>query len=292
MPGSASGTARTCSRIASAKPGRMPATASPNDTAKSPPDSASSPPKWRPRRPAAAAVREAWQRLGRQYEALLASARTAPRPAGAELRLAHLKPRNLHRNLFHVSMGLFGILAYQFLLGRTALLVVGTSILLAFVVMDLLRRASPAINDSFVNRAFGRISRPSEAHRIPSATWYIAALCLGALCYPKLAIQLGTLALAVGDPAASLVGKRWGRRKLLGDKSLAGTLAFFGATLVAATGFLALVAPRLGLPAVLGIGAAVALVGAVTELLSSRLDDNFTIPLVAGAAAYLLLFLL
>jgi dolichol kinase len=244
------------------------------------------------RRPTTAGVRAAWQRLGRQYEALLASVRTAPRTVDAEVHLAHLKPRNYHRNLFHVSVGLTATLAYEFLLDRTAMLTIGLSILLAFVVMDVLRRLSPAINESFVNRAFGKISRPSEAHRVPSATWYLTALLLGAFCYPKLAIQLGALALAFGDPAASLVGKRWGRWKLLGEKSLMGTLGFFGATLAATATFLALVAPGLGVPAILGICAAVALVGAVTELLSSRLDDNLTIPLVAGGIAYLLLILL
>ncbi|MBN1771243.1 MAG: hypothetical protein JXB32_08290 [Deltaproteobacteria bacterium] len=244
------------------------------------------------RRPATGAVREAWQRLGRQYEALVASVRTAPRPAEAKVHLAHLKPRNWYRSLFHVSVGLVATLAYQFLLDRTALLLLGASLLLVFVIMDLLRRFSPVLNESFVTRAFGRISRPSEAHRIPAATWYLVALLLGAFWYPKLAIQLGALALAFGDPAASLVGKRWGRWKLLGEKSLIGTLAFFGATVVATASFLALAAPGLGLPSLLGISAAVALVGAVTELLSRRLDDNLTIPLAAGGAAYLLLFLL
>jgi len=244
------------------------------------------------RRPTTAGVREAWQRLGRQYEALVASVRTAPRLADAKVRLAHLKPRNYHRSLFHVAVGLVATLAYQFLLDRTAMLVLGASILLGFVIMDLLRRFSPALNESFVTRAFGRISRPSEAHRVPAATWYLVALLLGAFWYPKLAIQLGALALAFGDPAASLVGKRWGRRKLLGEKSLLGTLGFFGAATVAAAGFLALAAPGLGALSILGISAAVALVGAVTELLSRRLDDNLTIPLAAGGAAYLLLFLL
>jgi dolichol kinase len=243
------------------------------------------------RRPAAAVAREAWQRLGRQYEALLASARTAPRPGNAEVRLAHLKPRNYHRSLFHVAMGLAGTLTYQFLLDRPAMLVLGSSLLLAFVVMDLLRRFSPALNDGFVHRAFARISRPSEAHRIPGATWYLAALLLGAICYPQLAIQVGTLTLAFGDPAASLAGKRWGRWKLHGEKSLVGTLAFFGAAFVATATFLALAAPGLGLLWILGLGVAVALVGAVTELLSGRLDDNFTIPLVAGGVAGLLLYL-
>jgi dolichol kinase len=243
-------------------------------------------------RPTTADAREAWQSLGRHYEALVASVRQVPRPSDAEVHLEHLKPRNYHRNLFHVSVGLTATLAYQFLLGRTAMLVLGTSIFLAFVILDLLRRFSPAVNESFMRHVFGKISRPSEAHRVPSATWYVAALVLGAFFLPRLAIQLGALALAFGDPAASLVGKRWGRLKLLGEKSLAGSLGFMVAALVATATFLSLVAPGLGVLGILGISAAVAFAGAVTELVSSWLDDNFTIPLVAGGMAYLLLFLL
>lgn len=39
----------------------------------------------------------------------------------------------------------------------------------------------------------------------------------------------------------------------------------------------------------LGIAAALAVVGAVTELLSSRIDDNFSIPVVCAAVGALLL---
>jgi dolichol kinase len=37
------------------------------------------------------------------------------------------------------------------------------------------------------------------------------------------------LALGVGDPAAAWVGRRWGTLKILGRKSLQGTLAFVAA---------------------------------------------------------------
>ena len=79
--------------------------------------------------------------------------------------------------------------------------------------MDLLRRFSATWNKRFVHSIFNKISRPGEAYKIPSATWYVIALTIGVAFMPKIAIELSTLVLAVGDPIASLVGKRWGELK-------------------------------------------------------------------------------
>ncbi|MFH2010468.1 MAG: hypothetical protein ABI333_27965 [bacterium] len=234
---------------------------------------------------------QTWQSLGQQYEALLASIRQLRLTLPAGTRLEHFKPRNYWRNVFHVGMGIFSIALYELMLGRAGVLAVGGSILGLFIFMDVLRRVSPTWNERFVLRTFGKISRPGEAYRIPSATWYLAALLLGVIFLPQHAVELGAVALAVGDPLASLAGKRWGRVKLVGDKSYAGTGAFLLGTFVAASLFLWLVVPGVGLLRSSGIAAVLAGVGAAAELLSGkvRLDDNFSIPLAVGLVAALLL---
>jgi dolichol kinase len=226
-------------------------------------------------------LRARWHALGRQYEAL----RIQLQPA-AGVTFPSLKPRNLYRNLFHACMGVGSTLLYQLVLSRSTLIVLGAGILGLFILMDVIRRVSPTWNERFVQRIFGAISRPGEAHRVPSATYYVAALTLGAILLPQHGIEVGALILGLGDPAASLVGKRWGRRKLIGEKSLAGSLAFFVVGTIAATTLLVLVRPALGLGAV-AIAAAAALAGALVELLP--VEDNLTIPLVAGLVAALLL---
>jgi dolichol kinase len=234
-------------------------------------------------------LRERWKALGRQYEAWVAELKQArdTLPAGAELRT--LKPRNLWRNVFHASMGLGCVVAYELFMSRPGLLILGTSVLALFILMDALRRLAPAWNERFVDKVFQKISRPGEAHRIPSATWYVASLTLGTLLLPQHAIEIGALVLALGDPAASLVGRRFGRVKLVGEKSVAGTLALVGVAILAITLFAQLALPGLGLGRVLGIAAAAAAAGALAELFATRLDDNFTIPLAAGIAAMLVL---
>jgi dolichol kinase len=187
-------------------------------------------------------------------------------------------------------MGVGGVLLYELVFDRPIILAIGGAILAFFVFLDVLRRVSAHWNDRLVQRIFGRISRPAEAHQIPSATWYMAGLVLGVWLLPQHAIELGTLVLALADPTASLVGKRWGRLKIRGDRSAAGTAAFFGAALLAGTVFLSLVRPDLLWPMRLAVAAAVAGAGALTELFSGRrLDDNFTLPLCCGAMAALLL---
>ena len=106
---------------------------------------------------------------------------------------------------------------------------------------------------------------------------------------PQHAIELGCLCLGFGDPVASLVGKKWGTRKLVHEKSAAGTLAFFTICVIVGVVFLTLVRPDLGLLSAVAVAALVAAVGAITELVSQRWDDNFTIPLAAGLAAMMLL---
>ncbi len=235
------------------------------------------------------ALKQRWKTLTQQYEAWLAHLREsrAALPGAASLR--HVKPRNLWRNLFHVSMGLSLVLAYELFLSRTAMLILGVSALGLFIFMDVLRRVSNTWNERFVQKMFGKISRPGEAHRIPSATWYVTSLLIGAWLLPQHAIAVGALVLAFGDPVAALMGRRFGRIKLVGDKSLVGTLSFAVVSMIVVSLFAWIAMPGWGPVRGFGLGTAVGLVGALTELVSTRLDDNLTIPLTTGMVAMLLL---
>ena len=107
--------------------------------------------------------------------------------------------------------------------------------------------------------------------------------------FAKPAVEAALPILGFSDPVASLVGKRWGRRRLFRDKSYAGTLAFFGAGLVTVGILLVLSRPELGMPRIFTVSVCLSAVGAVTELFSSRIDDNFSIPVVCAAVGALLL---
>ena len=103
-------------------------------------------------------------------------------------------------------------------------------------------------------------------------------------------IVLSALLLAVmltGDAAAALIGRKFGKHKLVNGKSLEGTVSF----VVTAYIFMALTGICNSMPPCfyfLGIFAVIA--GATVELFTAqlKLDDNFTIPLTVGAVLSLL----
>jgi|GEM_PF-756901 len=236
------------------------------------------------RQPAHDRLEGLWKGLGGTYEALRAQVRRLHLQVPKHITLGPVKPKNLARNVFHLLMALTGVLAYELALDRIGVVIVAGSLFVVFIAMDLVRRASTRWNDRFVNGMFKAIVRPQEAHRVPAATWYIAALFVGALAMPQRAIQLGTLALGFGDPVAQIIGKRFGSRKIIGQKSWAGAVAFFVAASAAAFVFMLIVGIGGGLGSRLAISGVVGLAGALAELFSGPLDDNFTIPLVAGFA--------
>ena len=233
-------------------------------------------------------LKERVNELARSYEEFLLALRAAGVERAEQLaRSRQLKPTNYTRNLYHATMGLTAVALYHFVLTRgQALWVLGT-IFTFFALLEVTRRFSTRWNDFLVDKAFGKISRPSERFRVNSSTLYVLALILITALFPKLAVEAAILILGIGDPMASIFGRRFGKKKLFRDKSYAGTIAFFIAGFVSTAALLLFSGVSLGY----GLLAAgiISLAGAVTELLSSRVDDNFSIPLASAAVGALLL---
>ena len=156
-----------------------------------------------------------------------------------------------------------------------------TAVLLVFLAVmipiEYARFSRPSVNRWLFDR-FRAFTKEKERTRASSTTLYLLACLLVVLLFNKGVAIAAMLCLVFGDPVAEMVGTRWGRTPLLG-KSLEGTLAGLAACLVAT-------APLT--PASLGLSFAVVLCGAVAatlfELLPLPVDDNFSIPLGAGAA--------
>ena len=215
--------------------------------------------------PDVAVVRGRLADLHRGYEELLLElkARRVAR-AAALASSRQLKPRNYARNAFHAMNGIVAALMYELVLSREQAMWVLGSILAVFGTFEITRRFSDRWNDFLVDKLFGAISRPSERYRVNSATIYLVALILIVAVFPREAVGAAVLILGLGDPAASIIGKRWGRRKLFRDKSLAGSLGFAGVSFAAVAAYFTLVDAVDGTAATLGVAAVLALVGAET----------------------------
>ena len=145
-------------------------------------------------------------------------------------------------------------------------LAAGTPLVLG---LDWLRRRQPGVA-TFLGRV-APVFRPAERARISGAAWLWIGYALAAWC-PPVAAQGGILAGALADPAASLVGGRWGAGA---RKSWVGTGA---ACAVAAVAVLIAGTPWPG-------AAAAGLVAGALERWSGPLDDNLTI--APGVAVFL-----
>lgn len=197
-----------------------------------------------------------------------------------------LRPTNYARNVLHVASAASGVVAVETVPSWTW----ATGIALTFAALgwtlEITRRRSDAIN-RFCMQLFGRTAHPHEAHRVNSATWYVSALVVLSLTHALVPVLVGLLVLGIGDPAAAVVGRRFGRVPLVHGRTLEGTLAFATAGALAAFGFLRVVHPDVAVPAALASAVVGAAFGAIAELVSRRVDDNLSIPLAAALGAAL-----
>ncbi|HZI89799.1 MAG TPA: hypothetical protein VFD83_05040 [Candidatus Polarisedimenticolia bacterium] len=155
--------------------------------------------------------------------------------------------------------------------------------LLASVILSLaievFRLHNPRIRNIF-RHFFGEIVRNHEDASLLGSTYLLIAMLLTLHLFEKPVAVLALAFLVLGDTVAAIVGKSIGTHRLLGGKTIEGTVACFVMCFV-----LSLLMP--GIPFFVGLVGA--LTATIFELLPIPLDDNFRIPLSAGFAMELLL---
>ena len=174
-------------------------------------------------------------------------------------------PRHARR-LVHAGLGA-GVASLLWALepSRAVSAAVGAAAVAALLDLDLARLAVPRLNHWF-HRLLRSLLLPRERQRVTSSTWYVAGILAAVALFPLETAVPATWVLALADPAASWVGRRWGRRPL-GTGTLEGLAAF----VLLAGVILSVTAPPP--PAHLG-----AVVGGLVEIAPWRVDNNLTIP--------------
>ena len=155
---------------------------------------------------------------------------------------------------------------YMFLIGAGALF--------GLAVEASMFRVGP-LNRLFM-LVFAPILKESEVSEISGATWFLIAAFFTFFFYgPEIALPC-LLFVAIGDPAAALVGGQLPRPRFWG-KSPGGIVAFIAAAL----GMWAIVCAA-------GYGswslavAVTAVVASLVEFTPTPVDDNLTVPLIGG----------
>ena len=191
----------------------------------------------------------------------------------------------LKRKALH--LGALALPAAVLLVPRWPLLV-GLVVLAALAVgLDVARQRVPAVRRLVVDRVFGWMMRPEELPPegspivLNGAVWmFVSAALCAALFAPGVAAAALAM-LMVGDGAAAVVGRRFGRTRWPGSpKSVEGSAAY--AATAFAVGLVVVAWP--GSELTVGVCAVGAVAGAAFEAVPIPLNDNVRVPLLAGLA--------
>lgn len=148
------------------------------------------------------------------------------------------------------------------------------------IFFDVFRLYVRRFNRFFV-WLFRRIIRDSEIHRISGITFMMTGITIIVALFPKNVVLLVMLFVAMADPIASEIGIRFGKDKLIGNKSLQGSLAAFATCFLLALAYFThfdLVGERRFIVCLIS-----GLIGAASELIPiGKLDDNFVFPVLSA----------
>jgi dolichol kinase len=208
---------------------------------------------------------------------------SAPAPVKAK---RTIKPFQAFRKIYHVvSASVLPLVYFYNPLHQTlpelhkTLLLTAASAFVAFFVLDWLRLNDSRFNSEFM-KFFSILIRRTEQNSFNGATFLCFAFTLVIFLFPRDVAITAMLFLSLGDTAAELGGLYFGRFKIF-RRSAEGTLSFF---LVAFAIALAMLDDwRVALLS--------AMAGALIELFSFEVDDNFTVPIGSACAIWLFFIL-
>ncbi len=177
-----------------------------------------------------------------------------------------------------------------FFLTKTPSLLILTPFALGAILIDIIRLKKLPLH-GFLNRLLGPVLRDHEDADFAGSSYILSASVLTILFFDKSVAITAISFVILGDIAAALVGRKFGKTKirwnLLGKnhsrqtpKSLEGSLSCLVMCLS-----VAVVVPHVPL----WIGIVGALVATMVEGISLPINDNFSVPLISGLIMHLLL---
>lgn len=156
------------------------------------------------------------------------------------------------------------------------------------IFIDVFRQRSEGFNRG-VLKVMGFLMRENERTGIAGTTYLLIGVLIIVAIFPPSVVMLSLLFLAIADPVASYYGIRYGRDKLIGRKSLQGSMAaFFVCVMISAIYFFAhnMMTERILIVSILA-----GFIGAVSEIIPvGDLDDNLVLPVVSSCLLWIVYF--
>jgi dolichol kinase len=188
--------------------------------------------------------------------------------------------RELARKAIHVSSTAVPLLVW--LLPRPVAIALLVPVAVLALAIDLARHRIRPFRYHFL-RHTRTMLRPHERRGLAGATWMALAYAAAVVLFPKPVALAAMLFNGLGDAAAALAGKRWGRHRTAWSKSWEGFAAGLAVDVMVAIGMWMLA------PGVVSLGAALlgAVIAASIEFAPLPLDDNVRVTLGGGAGIML-----
>lgn len=164
-----------------------------------------------------------------------------------------------------------------FITDRVDMAIIMSILSIVFILVDYARTRVQIVKNIF-NKYFKHMMRKHELDgKFTGATWAVIISVPMIYFFPKEIAVMSLVFMSVGDTAASIIGKAFGKT-MIGSKSLEGSLGCFGACIIALL-ILDLIP--------LSIGLSGAIMATIFELLPINIDDNVLIPIGSGTTMVL-----
>ena len=186
------------------------------------------------------------------------------------------------RAFFHLAFQSV-LLAAAWFIPRTAIILVLSLLCVIFILLEAIRLHSTSVNDWFFSW-FGILLRQSERTSVTGALFVLVALLVTFVVFSKEIAIIALAFLAVGDPAAAIIGKLVRGHKIF-TRTFEGNLACLVACLAAG-----LLLKWLGLEISATMVIAGSFAAAFIQALPIPINDNLSIPWFSALVMYVLRF--
>ena len=151
-------------------------------------------------------------------------------------------------------------------------------LMVLFIIFDILRHKVAWVKSLFSLFIDSMLRSHEQEGKLTGATWVMIGAVISIILFSKPVAIIALIFMSLGDTAAGLIGQRYGKHKIW-NKSWEG---FFGGLFVCI-----IIGMNYSLlPMTISLSGAVAAM--VMEIVPIPLDDNFKIPLGAGAIKMML----
>jgi len=190
--------------------------------------------------------------------------------------LSELRRKSIHFSALAIPIG------YYFVPRKEALIILGVCCFLC-MLLDLFKYYDKNFRKNFF-KIFGKMLRSREIKRFTGSTFILTSSLISILVFERwIALTVITF-IIMGDIAGAIFGKRFGKHKTIGNKTLEGSIAFF----MAAYSFGIIIRFAFGLESPWSALFMGALSATVIESLPLGIDDNLTVPVLTGVLLQLM----